>query len=151
MSMKAYKDLQRLRAGILVWGRELPSRWSGHGNDYSPSARYVVQRSNDTGLWSAIAPGGAVLSASARTAAIAKDACQEHHDKSRKTAGRAPDASPTSDLAEAAGIPRGTLREERVGDDTHYFCSRCDAHLFTNCVSRVIVAHHLDGCAGGAR
>jgi hypothetical protein len=79
VSRKTYDDLQRLRHGLLVWGRELPSRWCGHGEDYSPAARYVVRRSNDTGLWSATAPDGTQLVSSARTAAVAKDACQRHH------------------------------------------------------------------------
>ena len=88
MSRKAYDDLQRLRDGLLVWERDLPSWWSGHGEDYSPSARYVVRRSNDTSLWMALAPDGAYLIYSARTAKIAKDACQKHYaDKNKKTVG----------------------------------------------------------------
>ena len=81
MSRKAYDDLQRMRDGLLVWGRDLPSRWSGHGEDYAPAAHYVVRRSNDTSLWMAFAPGGALLTSTARTAAVAKSACQEHYDR----------------------------------------------------------------------
>ncbi len=86
MSRKAYDDLQRMRQGLLVWGRDLPSRWSGHGEDYAPAARYTVRRSNDTSLWMAFAPDGSCLATSARTVAVAKDDCQRHHDQHKKGA-----------------------------------------------------------------
>lgn len=79
MSRKAVDDADRLRRGLLVWGRELKGRWTGHGHDYAYAAHYVVSRSNDTGRWHSVAPGGQVLATTSRTRLLAQEVCQGHY------------------------------------------------------------------------
>ena len=89
MSRKAYDDLRRRRRGLLAWGRQTAGLWRGlGGEDYDVAASYVVRRSNDTGDWNALAPGGVFL-ASARTNLLARDICQEHYTNARAQVGQA--------------------------------------------------------------